>query len=124
MSPVTFEMGLAKVEVEESVVLKLRQFELIGCQVQRSFENAEGFLLVEKPHCQEVADLQDETLSLLQQCGLGLGNFPVEQDNVLLRREICQELAESLRWLLGEIGERVTESPGVSKTLEQNHVVD
>ena len=57
VSPVAFEMRLAEVIVEESVVFELRQFELVRGEVQRLFQDSEGFLFIEQPHCQEIAYL-------------------------------------------------------------------
>ena len=73
-----FEMRVTKVVVEEGVVFELSLVKLFGSEIQRALENAEGFLLVEKPNCQEVADLEYETLGLQQERGLGFGDLPVE----------------------------------------------
>ena len=62
----TLEMRLAKVVIEEGVVLELRQFQFIGREVQRLFQNSEGFLFIEQPNRQEIAYLEDETLGLLK----------------------------------------------------------
>ena len=43
-----------------------------GCEVERPFENAKGFVLVEDSNVDEVAHLQDEAASFLQERRLGL----------------------------------------------------
>src|SRR5260370_17412886 len=78
MPTMAFEMRVTKVVVEEGVVLELSLVEIFGSEIQRALENAEGFLLVEKPNSEEVVDLDYETLGLLQQHRLGFGDLPVE----------------------------------------------
>ncbi len=69
MPTMAFEMRVTKVVVEEGVVFGLSLVELFGSEIEGALKNAEGFLLVEKPNCQEVADLEYETLGLLQERG-------------------------------------------------------
>jgi hypothetical protein len=54
-----FEMGFGEVVVEKGVVFQFGE-RVFRIEIERLLENAEGFLLVEHPHGQEVADLQDE----------------------------------------------------------------
>ena len=48
MPAVAFEMRLAEVVVEESVVFELGEFELVRGEVERLLENAERFVFVEQ----------------------------------------------------------------------------
>ena len=63
---VAFEVGLAQVIVKEGVVLESGEVEFVRMEVERFFENAKGFLFVENPNGEEVADLEDEALCFLE----------------------------------------------------------
>ena len=94
-----FQMRLAEVIVKEGVVFESRQVQLIRSEVQGLFQDSEGFRSIEQPDRQEIAYLQDETLGLVKERGLGLANLPVEEGNLFSGGKIRPELAQRLRWL-------------------------
>ena len=50
MSAMAFERGLGKVVIEKGIVFEFGEFEFVGMEVERSLENAKGFLFVEHPY--------------------------------------------------------------------------
>src|SRR6266403_4449225 len=82
MPSVAFEMGFAEVVIEKGVVCEPGGFDLLRGKVKGLLENAEGFLLIEQTDRQKIADLENETLDLLVQAGLGLGNLAVEDEDL------------------------------------------
>ena len=81
MPAVAFERGFGKVVIEEGVVFELGEIEFIGMEVERSLENAEGFLFVEHPHRKEVADLEDEAAGFLKQRRLSVADVLSKNDD-------------------------------------------
>src|SRR5229473_8327248 len=67
ISAMAFEWRFGEVIVKEGVVFELGEIEFVGMEVERSLESAEGFLFIEHPNNEEVADLEDEAAGLLQQ---------------------------------------------------------
>src|SRR5271156_6931496 len=55
MPAMAFNRRFGKVVVEEGVVFELGEIEFVWIEVERSLENAKGFLFVEHPNSEEVA---------------------------------------------------------------------
>ena len=96
MPAMTFDRRFREVVVEKGVVFEFGEIEFCGMEVERSLENAEGFLLVEHADRKEVADLQDEAASFLKQRGLGIADMLSERDNLLLGRKMRLQIGERL----------------------------
>ena len=106
MPAVAFQKRFGKVVVEESVVLELRVLEFVRVEIQRSLENAEGFLFVEHPEREEIADLQDEAAGFLKQRCLSVADMLAKSDDLLPAREMRPHIRQSLFRILGKCGER------------------
>ncbi len=96
MPAMAFDGRFGKVVVEEGVVLEFGEFEFVGMEVERSLENAEGFLFVEHPNSEEVADLEDEAAGLLKQRRLGVADVLPKNDDLLLTRKMRPQIGERL----------------------------
>src|SRR5260370_19618346 len=83
MPAVAFQGRFGKVVVEKGVGFEFGEVELVGMEVERSLENAEGFLFVEHPNGKEVSDLEDEAAGFLKQCCLGVVNVLPKNDGLL-----------------------------------------
>src|ERR1700688_309656 len=59
-SAMAFEMGFAEVIVQKRVVFQAGERNLLWIEIESLLEDAERFLLVEHPHGQKIAYLQDE----------------------------------------------------------------
>ena len=92
---VTFEMRLAEVIVEESVVFEFGVFQFVRSDVERLLEDPECLVFVEQTHGQEVAYLQNEAFRFLEQRGLGFVDLAVEQYNLSFGRKAGKQLAET-----------------------------
>src|SRR6202162_1707232 len=88
-SAMAFEMGFAEVIVQKSVIFQAGERNLLRIEIKSLLEDAECFLLVEQPHGQEIAYLQDEALDFLSQSRLTLADFSVEQYNLFCPRKVC-----------------------------------
>jgi hypothetical protein len=93
-------------------------------EVESSLENAEGFLFVEHPHGEEVADLEDEAAGFLKQRCLGIGDVLAKNDVLVFTRKMSPQMGEGLFWIPRELGKRGSELIRCRKSLMQNHVVN
>src|SRR5271157_3575992 len=93
-------------------------------EVERSLKNAEGFLFVENPNSEEVADLEDEAAGFLNERCLGVADVLTKNDSLPLRGEMRPEIGKGLPWILRELGERGSELLGNLKSLVQHHIID
>src|SRR5580704_16874779 len=123
-SAMAFEMGFAEVIVQKSVVFQAGERNLLWIEIESLLEDAKCFLLVEQPHGQKIAYLQDEALDFLSQSRLTLADCPVEQYNLLCPREVRPQFTERFGRMFRELRERPAERSCVPETLEQNHVVN
>ena len=96
MPAMAFEVRFGKVVVEKGVVLEFGEIELVGMEVQRSLENAEGFLFAEHPNREEVADLEDEAADFLKQRCLGVADVLAKNDDLLLHRKMRAQIGDGL----------------------------
>ena len=120
MPAVAFDGGFGEVVVEEGVVFQFGEFELGGMEVERSLENAEGFLFVEKPDSEEVADVKDEAARFLEQRCLGVADMLAKNDGLFLGRKVRRAARQWLFCgLLGKLGERTCELVRSLKTLDR-----
>ena len=78
-------------------------------EVERSLENAKGFLFVEHPDGEKVTDLQDEAAGFLKQRRLGSADVLPKNDDLLLGRKMRPQIGKGLFRILGKLGERVSE---------------
>ncbi len=78
-------------------------------EVERSLENAEGFLFVEHPNSEEVADLEDEAAGFLKQRCLGIADVLPKNDDLLLTRKMRPQIGNGFFRILGKLGERASE---------------
>ena len=78
-------------------------------EVERSLENAEGFLFVEHPNSEEVADLEDEAAGFLKQRCLGIADVLAKNHDLLLTRKMCPQIGNGFFRILGKLGERASE---------------
>ena len=62
--------------------LSLASCEFVRMEVERSLENAKGFLFVEHAHSKEVADLQNEAASFLKKGRLSVADVPSKNERV------------------------------------------
>src|SRR5579862_1028069 len=102
MSPMAFDVGLRQIVIEERIVLELGELELVRVKVECFLENAEGFLFVENPNSDEIADLQYETLSFLYKDGLSFVDLLPEGENLSLGGELLGQFAEGLFWVFAQ----------------------
>src|SRR5258708_6886960 len=109
MPAMTFERRLGQVVIEEGVVFEFGEFEFVGVKVERFLENAEGFLLVEHPNCKKVADLEDKTAGFLKQRCLGVADVLPKNDDPLVSREMCSQVAKGLFGILRKLSQRASE---------------
>src|SRR5580692_1401330 len=93
-SAMAFQMGFAEVIVQKGVVFQAGERNLLWIEIESLLEDAECFLLVEQPHGQKIAYLQDEALDFLPQSRLTLADFQVEQYNLLCPREMRPQFTE------------------------------
>src|SRR5271156_1473997 len=124
MATVAFDRRLGKVVIEEGVVFEFGEFQLVGMEIERSFENAEGFLFVERRDRNEVADLKDEATGLLHECRLGIFEVLPENDRLLLTRKMCPQIRENFFRIPRKLGEGLFELGRGLKSLMQHHVID
>src|SRR5580692_9996479 len=101
-----FHGGFGEVVIQKCVVFEFGEFELGGMEVERSLENAEGFLLVEQADRKKVADLEDEAASFLKQHILGSSNVLSKGDDLLLGREICAQIGDGFCRILRKLRKR------------------
>src|SRR5258708_32610115 len=104
MPAMAFHGRFGKVVVEEGVVLEFGEFEFVGIEVERSLENAEGFLFVEHPNSEEVADLEDEAAGFLKQRRLSIADVLPQNDNLLLTCKMSPQIRKGLSRILGKLG--------------------
>ena len=126
MAAMAFEVRFAEVVVEKRVVLEFGEFELVGVEVEGLLQDAERFLFVENANGEKIADLEDEALRLLKECGLGLGDFASQDERLAFSRRSGRPArrAPSLG-CFGNVRERVLASEcEVCGSLMENHVVD
>ena len=109
MPAMAFEGRFGEVVVEEGVVFELGEIEFVGMEVERSLENAEGFLFVEHPNGEEVADLEDEAAGFLKQRRLGIADVLPKNDDLLLTRKMRPQIGKGFFRILGKLGERASE---------------
>src|SRR5713226_5740639 len=109
MPAMAFESGFGEVVVEEGVVFELGEIEFVGMEVERSLENAEGFLFIEHPNSEEVADLEDEAAGFLKQRRLSIADVLAKNDDLLLGREMRPQIGNGFLWILRKLGERASE---------------
>src|SRR5208283_4576263 len=93
-------------------------------EVERSLQNVEGFLFVEHPNSEEVADLEDEAAGFLNERCLGVADMLPKNDGLPLGGEVRPEIGKGLPWILGELGERGSKLLGNLKSLVQHHIID
>src|SRR5260370_39173473 len=115
MPAMTLERRFGQVVIEESIVFEFGESEFVGMEVERSFENAEGFLFVEHPYREEVADLEDEAASLLQQRHLSVGDVLPQNDELFLTRKVSPQVRKRFFGILLKHPER---SPQLLSGLE------
>ena len=84
-------------------------------EVERSLENAEGFLLVEHPHGEEVADLEDEASGFLKQRCLSIADVLAKNDELLLTEKCARRSATAF---LGFLGNSASALPSLSRSLK------
>src|SRR6266436_1987556 len=109
MAAVAFELRFAKIVVEERIVLESCEFDLVRVEVERFLENTEHFLLAENAYRQKVADLENETSSLLKKSGLGFGDVVPQDEYLFFREEVSGQFGERLPGLRSELRKRVFE---------------
>src|ERR1700688_3489098 len=124
MPAMTFDRRFGKVVVEKGIVLEFGEIEFYGMEVERSLQNAEGLLLVERADSKEVAYLQDKAASFLKQGGLGISNVLPEGDNLLLGRKMGLQIGDGFFRILRELRKGASEFMHGLKTLVQNHVIE
>src|SRR5271169_4577709 len=124
MPAVAFERRFGKVVVEEGVVFKLGAFEFIGMEVERSLENAKGFVFVEHPDSKEVTDLDNETADFLEQRRMGIAEVFSEKDGLLVGGEMRSQIGEGFLGILRKLGKRASQFLGHLKSLVQDRVID
>ena len=124
MPAMAFQVRFREVVIEEGVVFELGEFELVGMEVERSFENTEGFVFVEHPDREEVADLEDEAAGFLNERCLGVDDMLPKNDGLPLGGELRPQICKGLPWILGELGERGFKLLGNLKPLVQHHIID
>src|SRR5271157_183372 len=95
MSAVALNGGFGQVVIEEGVVLEFGEFELVGVEVEGFLENAEGFLFVEKPDSEEVADVKNEAARFLKQRCLCFTDMPAKNDGLFLDRKVGAQFGNS-----------------------------
>ena len=117
MPAMAFEGRFGQVVIQKRVVFEFGEFEFGGMEVERSLENAEGFLLVEQADRKEVADLEDEAASFLKEQSLGISNVLSKADNLLLGREMCAQISDGFCRILRELRKRTSKLMGSLKTL-------
>src|SRR5580704_10408 len=94
-----------QIVIEKGVMLQFGELEFVEIKVERSLENAEGFLLVEHANGEEVADLEDEASGFLKQRHLRCAGLPLKNDGLLLRRELRPQTGNGCFRTLGKLGE-------------------
>src|SRR6267143_1485822 len=109
ISAMAFDGRFGEVIVEKGVVFELGEIEFVGMEVERSLESAEGFLFIEHPNSEEVADLEDEAASFLKQRCLGIADVLSKNDGLLLGREMRPQMSKGFLWILGKLGEGASE---------------
>src|SRR5208283_4810768 len=124
MPAVAFNRRFGKVVVEEGVVLELGEIEFVWMEVERSFENAKGFLFVEHPSNEEVAELEDKAADFLKQRRLGARDVPSKSDDLLLTGKMRPQIGNGFFRILGKLGERASQLVGNLKPLVQHYVID
>src|SRR6266852_654283 len=124
MSAMTFDGRFWKVVVEKGVVLEFGKIEFCGMEIERSLQNAEGLLLVERADSKEVAYLQDEAPGFLKQHGLGISNVLPEGDDMLLGKKMGLQIGDGFFRILRKLRKGASEFMDGLKTLVQNHVIE
>jgi hypothetical protein len=84
ISAVAFQGRFGKVVIEKGIVFEFGEFEFVGMEVEGSLENAKGFLFVEHPNSEKVADLEDEAPGFLKKRCLGVADVLPKKDELLL----------------------------------------
>src|SRR5271168_3429035 len=124
MPAMTFDRRFGKVVIEKGLVLEFGEIEFCGMEVERSLQNAEGLLLVERADSKEVAYLQDEAPDFLKQHGLGISNVLPEGDNLLLGRKMRLQIGEGFFRILRKLRKCSSELMHSLKTLVQHDVIN
>src|SRR5271156_6956113 len=106
MPAMAFDRRFGKVVIEERIVLEVGGIDFIWLEVERSFENAKGFLFVQHPDGEKVTDLEDEATSLLKQRRVGSADVLTQNNDLLLTRKMCLQIGKGLFRVLGKFGER------------------
>ena len=101
-----FDWGFWKVVVEEGVVFEFGEFEFAGMEIECLLEYSEGFLFIEEPDRQEVADLQDEAAGFLHQRCLSFKEMLGKNNRILLGRKVSAQLGNDLFWIPRQLTER------------------
>ena len=104
--------------------MSLAESSFIGLEVERSLENAKGFLFVQHPDGEKVTDLEDEAAGLLKQRRFGSADVLSQNDDLLLTRKMRLQIGNGLFRILGKLGERVSERRCSLKSLVQHDVID
>jgi len=70
-------------------------------EVERSLENAEGFLFIEQADSEEVADLEHEAAGFLKQRCLSIADVLSKNDDLFLTRKIARRSATAFFGFFG-----------------------
>src|SRR5580704_5114025 len=124
MPAMAFESGFGKVVVEKGVVFERGEIKFVWMEVESSFENAEGFLFVEHPSNEEVAELEDKAAGFLKQRRLGARDVPSKSDDLLLSGKMRPQIGNGSFRVLGKLGECASQLVRNLKPLVQHHVID
>ena len=81
-------------------------------------------MLIEHPHGEEVADLEDEATGFLKQRCLSIADMLPKNDGALLTRKMRSQIRKGFSRVLGQLGYRASQLVGGLKSLIQDDVID